>query len=157
MHIVRGSPLAAALVVGMFDALVSIKSSYASVNELWFFSFAKSLSRRKCLVFPRLAARVSRFKLSSADVMLPLHLSLEINLTALWCTISMLCVIYFRLGSQTAAAYSTCGQHRPIYANNFTFFEALNTVHLTMPNCRCALLISLFLFLLVIVVYLSYK
>ena len=61
-YIVRGSPLAAALVVGMFVGLVFIKSSYALINELWFSSFAKSLSRRECLVFPRLAARVSRFK-----------------------------------------------------------------------------------------------
>ena len=82
-NIVRGSPFAAALVVGMFVALVSITSSYALINELWFFSFAKSLSRRECLVFPRLAAWVSRFKPSSADVMLSLSLSLEINLTAL--------------------------------------------------------------------------
>ena len=33
-YIVRGSPLAAALVVGMFVGLVSIKSSYALINEL---------------------------------------------------------------------------------------------------------------------------
>ena len=95
-YIARGSPHAAALVVGMFVGLVFIKSSYALINELWFFSFAKSLSRREYLVvFPRLAAKVSRFNLSSADVMLPLLLSLEINLTALCCTISMSFVIYY--------------------------------------------------------------
>ena len=46
----------------MFVGLLSIKYSYALINELWFSSFAKSLSRSECLVFPRLAARVSRFK-----------------------------------------------------------------------------------------------
>ena len=45
VYIVRRSPLAAALVVDTFVGLVSIISS-----------FAKSLSRRECLGFPRLAA-----------------------------------------------------------------------------------------------------
>ena len=80
-----GSPIAAVLVFGMFVGLVSFKSSYAWINELWFSSFVKSLSSKECLVFPRLAARFLRFKLSNADVMLSLPLSLEINLTASLC------------------------------------------------------------------------
>ena len=140
-YIVRWSPLAAALVVGMFVRLVSIKSSYALINELWFSSFAKSLSRKECLVFPRLAARASRSKILSADVMLSLSSSLEINLIALLCcTISMSFALYSRLGSQTATC-STCGQHRSIYANNFAFSGALNNVRLIIPDCCFALLI----------------
>ena len=44
-YIVQGPPLAAALVVGMFVGLVSIKSSYALINELGFSSFVKSLQK----------------------------------------------------------------------------------------------------------------
>ena len=93
-YIVRGSsPVAAALVIGMFVGLVSIKSSYALINKLGSYSFPKSFSSRECLVFLCLAARVSRLKLSGVYVMLSLPLSLEINLTASCCTISILCAI----------------------------------------------------------------
>ena len=67
-YTVRGSPLAAAPVGGVFIGLVSIKSSYALINELWFFLFAKSLSKMKCFVSPRLTAKVFRSNFSSADV-----------------------------------------------------------------------------------------
>ena len=90
------------------------------------YRICQEFKQKGCIVFPLLAARVFRSKFSNADVTLSLPLNPEISLTALCCTISMSCAIYSRLGFQTAAAYSTCGRHRPMYANNFAFFE---------PNC----------------------
>ena len=69
------------VVVGMFVGLEFIKSTYTLINKLWFSPFAKSLSRRECLIFPRLAARASKFNISEADVMPSRPLSAEINLT----------------------------------------------------------------------------